>query len=59
MVGIVGFIYQEQVRTDLKLNLNQTFMSSYKINEEKTEAIDYLQDQVKYSLKVIVTHKCI
>lgn len=46
MVGILAFVYQEQVHSELQLNLNNTFMDNYQVNPEKTEAIDFLQDKV-------------
>ncbi|KAF5302238.1 hypothetical protein FQA39_LY10277 [Lamprigera yunnana] len=43
MVGILAFIYQEQVPHELKLYLNETVLTNYKIDPDKTEAIDFLQ----------------
>lgn len=47
MVGILAFVYQEQVHSELELNLNNTFMSSYQMEPDKTHAIDFLQEQFK------------
>lgn len=47
MVGILAFIYEENVLSELQMNLNSTFLEQYKINEEKTEAIDFLQESVR------------
>ncbi|XP_017779976.1 PREDICTED: CD151 antigen-like [Nicrophorus vespilloides] len=44
MVGILAYIYQEQVHDELVLNLNGTLNANYGINEDKTAAIDFLQD---------------
>lgn len=49
MVGVIGFFYYEQVSHDLRFNLNETFITQYKINDVKTEAIDYLQENVSIS----------
>lgn len=46
MVGIVGYVYEEQVQNELELHLNETFLTFYKIDEDKTEAIDFLQEKV-------------
>lgn len=46
MVGILAYIYQEQVHTELELNLNSTFLETYQLDPEKTNAIDFLQENV-------------
>ncbi|KAK4886886.1 hypothetical protein RN001_003157 [Aquatica leii] len=45
MVGVIAYIYEEQVQHELELQLNNTFLSSYKIETDKTEAIDFLQEK--------------
>lgn len=45
MVGILSYMYQEHVETELKMNLNNTMLTSYKIDETKTVAIDFLQEK--------------
>ncbi|KAB0799823.1 hypothetical protein PPYR_07703 [Photinus pyralis] len=45
MVGVLAYIYQEQVQNELELNLNTTCLSNYRIDEQKTEAIDFLQEK--------------
>lgn len=47
MVGVIGLFYYEQVSHELKFNLNETFISQYKIDEVKTNSIDYLQVNVR------------
>jgi len=45
MVGILAYVYEEQVQSELELNLNNTCLATYKVDEDKTEAIDFLQEQ--------------
>jgi len=45
MVGILAFVYLEQVHNELEMNLNKTFVETYGIVEEKTYAIDFLQEE--------------
>lgn len=47
MVGILAYVYKDQVRLELELNLNNTFLESYKIDVDKTEAIDRMQQKVQ------------
>nr|CAD7450775.1 unnamed protein product [Timema bartmani] len=47
MVGILSYVYQEQVYKELELNLNTTFSKSYSIDADKTTAIDQMQTQFK------------
>lgn len=46
MVGALAYIYEEQVEAELKLNLNSTFLDHYKIDMDKTRAIDDMQLEV-------------
>lgn len=46
MVGVLGFLYQESVHTELENNLNSTFLTTYNIDEDKTLAINNLQEKV-------------
>lgn len=47
MVGILAFVYQENVQTELSMNLNSTMLTTYKVDPDKTAAIDYLQEKVR------------
>ncbi|EEB18165.1 CD151 antigen, putative [Pediculus humanus corporis] len=47
MVGTLAYIYEEQVEAELKLNLNSTFLDNYKIDADKTKAIDDMQIEFK------------
>lgn len=47
MVGILAYVYKDQVQTELELNLNKTFLEYYKIDRVKTEAIDNMQQEFK------------
>lgn len=55
MVGILGFIYQELIHSELESNLNNTFLAYYKTDPDKTVAIDFLQEEVivKYHNQVL------
>lgn len=46
MVGLLSYVYEEQVEADLELNLNNTFLTSYMVDNDKTAAIDFLQEKV-------------
>ncbi|XP_075214345.1 CD151 antigen-like [Lycorma delicatula] len=47
MVGVLAYIYREQVNIELTTTLNDTFLQSYRINGEKTAAIDRMQQELK------------
>ncbi|XP_063907487.1 CD151 antigen-like isoform X2 [Zophobas morio] len=44
MVGILAYIYEENVQTELEMNLNHTFLTYYKVDDDKTAAVDFLQE---------------
>lgn len=46
MVGILAYVYREQVTDELSVTLNETFLHSYRYDSEKTAAIDQMQQQV-------------
>lgn len=48
MVGVIGFFYYDQVSHELRFNLNDTFITQYKIDDVKTDSIDYLQKNVRF-----------
>lgn len=45
--GLLAFVYQEQVETELKMSLNSTFLQYYHVDQDRTRAIDHFQVQVK------------
>lgn len=47
MVGMLSYIYEEQVESELSLSLNDTFLQNYKIDPVKTDAIDQMQREYK------------
>lgn len=49
MVGILAYIYQENVQDELEMSLNNTLLTTYKISDDKTQAVDFLQENVRYS----------
>jgi len=46
MVGIMSFLYEPHVHEELRLNLNDTFIENYKMDDSKTRAIDRMQIEV-------------
>lgn len=46
MVGVLAYVYEEQVTTELQANLNNTFLENYRIVQDKTKAIDSMQINV-------------
>uniref|UniRef100_A0A1B6E5Y5 Tetraspanin n=1 Tax=Clastoptera arizonana TaxID=38151 RepID=A0A1B6E5Y5_9HEMI len=46
MSGLLAYIYQGQVDTELTLNLNSTFLETYRIKDPETLAIDRMQQQL-------------
>ena len=47
MVGVLAYVYKENVETELAANLNRTFISSYSVDADKTAAIDRMQREYK------------
>lgn len=46
MVGVLAYVYEEQVTSELQANLNNTFLENYRIVPDKTKAIDSMQMKV-------------
>ncbi|KAK3924973.1 Tetraspanin-11 [Frankliniella fusca] len=47
MVGVLAYVYKENVETELAVNLNRTFMDFYSVDAAKTQAIDRMQREYK------------
>ncbi|XP_044730906.1 CD151 antigen-like [Chrysoperla carnea] len=47
MVGIMSYIYREQLNAELEQTLNTTFLESYAIDPHRTKAIDLMQQEYK------------
>lgn len=47
VAGIIAYIYEEQVWTELQSTLNESFITNYKFDDSQTEAIDSLQRKFK------------
>lgn len=45
-VGAQARIYEEQVGSELKWNLNRTFLETYSVRSRETSAIDQMQKEV-------------
>lgn len=46
LIGVLAFIFQENIEDDLNLNFNQTILSTYKFDDGKTISIDYIQEKL-------------
>lgn len=47
MVGVLAYVYKENVETELAVNLNKTFMNYYGVDPARTAAIDRMQREYK------------
>lgn len=47
VAGVIAYIYEEQVHTELSLSLNETFSKNYNYDESLTAAIDDMQRKFK------------
>ncbi|KAL1115975.1 hypothetical protein AAG570_005470 [Ranatra chinensis] len=47
MVGVLAYVYREQVQSELDHNLNSTFRQGYMVHAGHTAAIDTIQQQYK------------
>lgn len=47
VAGVVAYVYQDQLRTELEANLNATFLTSYALDPARTRDIDGLQRDFK------------
>ena len=46
VIGLLSYGYQEQIDTDLQDNLRDTFINTYSLDIEKTQAVDKIQTKV-------------
>lgn len=54
MVGILAYVYRNQVEADLQHNLNDTFVQQYGFGIEETFAIDKMQQEVQFFLFLLI-----
>lgn len=47
LVGAITYVYEPQVDDELLVTLNTTFITSYGIDERRTNAIDSMQQNVR------------
>ncbi|XP_013784335.1 CD151 antigen-like isoform X2 [Limulus polyphemus] len=47
VAGVIAYVYQEQVISELEISMNGTFTSQYQFDESRTAAIDRLQRKYK------------
>lgn len=45
VIGLLSYVYQEQIDSDLEDSLKETFILTYNSNKENTEAVDRIQSQ--------------
>ena len=50
VIGLLAYVYQEQIDTDLQDSLRDTFIDTYSLDIENTHAVDKIQT------KVVVSH---
>ncbi|XP_056639066.1 CD151 antigen-like [Diorhabda carinulata] len=46
LIGVLAYIFQENIEDDLNLNFNKTILNTYKFDESKTTSIDYVQEKL-------------
>ena len=46
VIGLLAYVYQDQVDNELQENLHDNFISTYGIHEENTLAVDRIQSKV-------------
>ena len=49
IIGLLAYVYQEQIDKDLDKYLNTTFIQQYGIDMERTQAVDRIQTEVRDS----------
>lgn len=47
VAGVLAYVYEGQLRTDLETSLNRTFLNSYMIDPTRTQDIDALQKEYR------------
>lgn len=47
VAGTLAYVYEDQVKHELETNLNATFLSNYKINDQLTNDIDQMQREFR------------
>ncbi|XP_050501705.1 CD151 antigen-like [Diabrotica virgifera virgifera] len=46
LIGVLAFIFQDNIEEDLSLNFNKTIISTYQFDDSKTISIDYIQEKL-------------
>ena len=46
VIGLLSYVYQEQIERDISENLMDTFIHRYGSDKQVTEAVDSVQQQV-------------
>ena len=46
VIGLLSYVYQEQIDTDLQDSLRDTFITTYSLDMENTQAVDKIQTKV-------------
>ena len=50
VIGLLSYVYQEQIDTDLQDSLRDTFINTYSLDMENTQAVDNIQTKVVLGL---------
>ncbi|CAG9865349.1 unnamed protein product [Phyllotreta striolata] len=46
LIGVLAFLFRENIEDDLNLNFNNTILATYKFDDDKTASIDYIQEKL-------------
>ena len=50
VIGLLCYVYQEQIDTDLQDSLRDTFITTYSLDMENTQTVDNIQTKVVLGL---------
>ena len=54
VIGLLSYVYQEQIDNDLQDSLRDTFILSYGLVMENTEAVDKIQTKVSSCMQILI-----
>ena len=54
VIGLLSYVYQEQIDEDLEDSLKDTFILHYTLDNDSTEAVDKIQSQVSFKQRFSV-----
>ena len=53
VIGLLSYVYQDQIDMDLQASLKDTFIGTYSLDMENTRAVDKIQTTVRLFLSNI------